>query len=149
AAAKEPLYAALRTTELPPIPAAYAKDPDSHDPLAPLIVLRARQGRAALALLAMGETEVWSDLDASADLTVRSWVAQLSAQAGVPVGVWLTAWQQETDVGRRRLIAQALARYPASQLSARELQWLVADLKQQFANDSDSGLHAAIGWLLR
>jgi formylglycine-generating enzyme required for sulfatase activity len=143
------LYTALRETNLPPIPAAFAKDPDSHDPQAPLIVLRARQGRAAVALLAMGEKDVWQFLDVSPDPTVRVWVAELAARAGVPVEIWLAAWQRETDVGRRRLILQALARYAPSQVPAGDREWLLTDLKEHFVSEADPGLHAAIGWVLR
>jgi formylglycine-generating enzyme required for sulfatase activity len=119
-------------------------DPDS-------VALANQQAAAATALLRLDAADrVWPLLQDSPDPTVRSLIQQRLPRYGVDAGTLLQQLQNETDVGRRRMLILGLGELAKAELipeSQRES--LVQDLVKRCADDPDSGVHGAAEWTLR
>jgi formylglycine-generating enzyme required for sulfatase activity len=129
-----------------------------------------RQGRAAVALLRLGQTEkVWTLLKHSRDPGVRSEIvnglkphgAEFEAIAAKLAGMGTTEEFPVGDPSRmntilfhpetsmRRALILALGQYDVDMLSSEEREPLVAKLVEAYRDDPDAGIHGAAEWTLR
>ncbi len=104
----------------------------------------------AVALMRLGRVEpAWPLLESLEDLTLRSYLIQRIAIAGVDPVVLVERLRDEPDVNERRALLLSLGHYDAG-LLPKSLRGEVIQLAQDiFRNDTDAGVHSASEWLLR
>lgn len=101
------------------------------------------------ALLVMGRGEkVWPLLAHRTDPTVRSFLIESMAPAGVDSKVLLAHLVAEKDVGVRRAVLLALGEYGTDRLSNAERVICSPRLFAVYRDDPDPGVHSACRWLL-
>jgi serine/threonine protein kinase/formylglycine-generating enzyme required for sulfatase activity len=109
-----------------------------------------RQANAAVTLLHVGDADgVWPLLAHSSDPTRRTYLTHHLGPYGIPAAVLLDRLQVEKDVSARRALLLSLGEYPPEKVPADRRQEWVSRLVQDYRNDPDPGIHAAIEWLLR
>jgi formylglycine-generating enzyme required for sulfatase activity/serine/threonine protein kinase len=127
-----------------------------------------RQANAAVTLLHLGQSEgVWPLLAHSSDPTRRTYLTQHLRPYGIPAAVVLDRLQVEKDVSARRALLLSLGEYPPDKvpvdrvvqdypsdvarmvLAIATVFALVDRLVQEYRDDPDPSIHAAIEWLLR
>ena len=112
--------------------------------------LAARQARAAVALLRLGDAEtVWPLLRLQPDPEVRSEVTWLLDPLGADARLLVRRLETEKEVSARRALILSLGAFDERELSADVRQPLTDRLLQWYREDPDPGVHAAIDWLLR
>lgn len=104
-----------------------------------------RRANVAIALLKMGrDAQVWPLLAHSPDPTLRSYLIERFAPAGVSPRVLFDRLNSEPTVSARRALILALGGYDAERLPSAG-----AKLLELFAGDPDPGIHAASEYVLR
>src|SRR5262249_6621703 len=108
-----------------------------------------RQARAAAALAAVGRWEkVRPLLRHSPDPTLRSYLIDRLAAAGVEAGALKEQLDREPEVSVRRALVLPLGAFSPETLSAEGREQLVPSLVAVYRDDPDSGMHGAAGWVL-
>jgi formylglycine-generating enzyme required for sulfatase activity len=116
------------------------------------VTLARRQANAAVALAAVGRWEkVWPLLRHSPDPTVRSYLIDRLGPGGAAVRAVSERLNpaQEPDVSVRRALVLVLGEFDKDRLPPAEREALVPRLLGLYRDDPDSGMHGAVGWLLR
>jgi hypothetical protein len=98
---------------------------------------------AALVALHRG-TKVWPLLVHSKDPTLRSYLIERCGSSGLDPKVLEERLKSEKDVSARGAIILAFGGFPPDRLAGS-----VPVLVHLYENDSDPGIHAAAGWVLR
>jgi eukaryotic-like serine/threonine-protein kinase len=149
------------------IPTAAAKE--GHQPAErdPATARRsARQGRAAVALVRLGDdNEVWRLLEHSKAPEVRSHLINALSPYGADPSILAGELERLSDSGgpvaeknaylfdpvisRRRALIQALAGYPREALVPEVSSRLIASLIDLYRNDPDAGVHSSAELALR
>ena len=113
--------------------------------------LAERQATAATALLRLNETKhVWPMFHQEEDSRRRSFLLHRLVPYGVKAELILQQLAQETVASRRRALLLAVGEFAkASQLTAQQQSNVTDVLAKWYADDSDSGVHAAAEWALR
>jgi formylglycine-generating enzyme required for sulfatase activity len=121
--------------------------PDSAD--ARFALARKRANNAA-ALLAMGRGDkVWPLLAHGRDPTLRSFLMERLAPAGVDPRMLLARLDQESDVSVQRALLLSLGEFGLGSLPPAERRILSRRFGLLYRDHDDPGLHAAAEWLLR
>lgn len=112
--------------------------------------LARRKAEAAVKLLRLGQAAVvWPLLRISSDASQRSYLIHDLGPMGVEPSVIISRLKTEQDVSARRALILSLGGFTGDQLPAAKRRSLVALLLPWYRHDPDSGIHAAIDWLLR
>src|SRR5207244_3564615 len=99
----------------------------------------------AAALAALGkDDDVWPLLIHTPTPTVRSFLIERLATAGIHPNLLKRRLDGETNISSRRALILSLGNFPAGRAPA--LVPYLADLDEK---DPDSGIHGAAGWVLR
>jgi serine/threonine protein kinase/formylglycine-generating enzyme required for sulfatase activity len=139
AAAALPLLIAEVDREL-----SSAKNNDAKERLAK------RQANAAIAFLRLKRpAKVWPILKHSADPRTRSYLLHRFAPCGADVGTIQNRLDEEADITVRRALILSLGEFDEKALPFAERKALLPKFRALYRNDSDPGIHAAVGWLLR
>jgi formylglycine-generating enzyme required for sulfatase activity len=111
-----------------------------------------RQANAAATLFVLGETEpAWSLLafPNHGDPSVRSYLTQRLATISANPLSLIKRFDAEADVSAKRALLIALGDYPIAAIPVAEREAFAKKLLVLYREHPDSGLHAAIDWLLR
>jgi formylglycine-generating enzyme required for sulfatase activity/serine/threonine protein kinase len=109
-----------------------------------------RQANAAVMLLHLGDEQTaWPLLRHGPDPGRRTYLTHHLGSYGIDATVVLDRLQNEPEVSARRALLLSLGEYPSAKVPAPQRQKLVAQLVQDYRDDPDPGIHAAIEWLLR
>jgi len=112
--------------------------------------LAKRQANAAVALLRMNQPEkVWPLLKHSPDQRVRSYLIHRMGPLGADVGAVIKRLDEEPDLTIRRALILSLGEYDEKDVSPDARNAMLPKLQAIYLSDADSGLHAAVEWLLR
>jgi hypothetical protein len=96
--------------------------------------------------------DAWALLQHSTEPARRTYLLHALARLGVQPEVIVSRINDESDVSARRALIQALGEFTAEQLldlDPNRMQHLRLRLVAWYRDDPDSGIHAAIDWLLR
>lgn len=114
------------------------------------VALAKKQASVGLTLMIVGQGEkVWSLLKHSPDPTVRSYLIERLAQAGVDPKVLLAQLEEQQEASVKRAILLSLGEYGLDRLSLAARQNQIPRLLQLYRDDPDPGIHGAAEWLLR
>ncbi|HVK16460.1 MAG TPA: protein kinase [Fimbriiglobus sp.] len=128
-----------------PLEARLSGDPGEGAAASEKVELAKRKANVAAALAAMRQAKtVWPMLTHSPDPTVRSYLIERLAPAGVDPQSLAQRLAAERDTSRRRALLLALGGFGADRLPT-----LVPTLVQLYREDPDPGVHAAAEWVLR
>ena len=111
-----------------------------------------RRGYAGAVLLTLGEAEsVWPVFvfPKDGDPTARSYLQERLAAIGADPAALVNRFGVEPDVSAKRALLIALGDFPLDKVPVAEREALTAKLLVLYRDDTDSGLHSAIDWLLR
>jgi hypothetical protein len=126
---------------------------DSPDPKAGEqagIDLFKKQASCAVALLVIGKGDkVWPSLKHGADPTLRCFILERIAAAGVAPRVLHDRLERETDASILRALLAALADYEIGRLPVSERAVMAPTIRRLYAEHPDSGIHSAAEALLR
>ena len=112
--------------------------------------LARRQATAAVALLRNNQPdEVWPLLKHSPDPRLRSFIIDKLSPLGADARRVAERLRTESDVSIRRALMLALGAFGDAQFPVAERKALIELAAGTYELDSDAGLHAAAGWLLR
>ncbi len=114
--------------------------------------LARRQAAAAAALAAADRWDrVWPLLRFTSDPTLRSYLIERLGKGGAEATeiVKRLDSEHEPDPSVRRALVLVLGDFPEKHLPASQRERLLPKLKQMYEDDTDSGMHAALAWLLR
>ena len=112
-------------------------------------MLAKQRANAAIALVQLEQAQAaWPLLETSADTSARSYFIDRYARSGAGPQTLIDQLRSETDVARRRALYLTLGGFSASDIPNDQLAALKPALRSAFASDPDSGIHAAIRWLL-
>jgi formylglycine-generating enzyme required for sulfatase activity len=104
----------------------------------------------ALGAFVMGKEEfVWPLLKHSANPTVRSYLIERFAPAGVDPQVLVARLKVEKETSVKRAILLSLGEFGPNRLIQTERKKLLPWLLDVYHNEPDSGMHGACEWLLR
>ncbi|MCE9566785.1 MAG: SUMF1/EgtB/PvdO family nonheme iron enzyme [Planctomycetes bacterium] len=115
-------------------------------------ILARRQANAAAVLMTLGEAEsVWQLLafPKNGDPTTRGYLIERLAGIGADPKTLMDRFDAEVDVSARRALLIALGEFPLELMPVKERERFLVNLLDLYRNDPDSGVHAAIDWLLR
>jgi formylglycine-generating enzyme required for sulfatase activity len=133
----------LLDAELGKEPAGSASEPRKDQ-------LARRQANAAVALVALGQpARVWPLLKLSPDPRRRSYLIHYLAPRHAEVAVLARRLAQEPDVSIRRALLLSLGEYATQQLSGDDRRRLSGVAWEMYRDNPDTGVHAAVEWLLR
>jgi formylglycine-generating enzyme required for sulfatase activity len=108
------------------------------------------QAQAAVQILLLGESAtVWSLLRHTPDPSRRTYLIHDFAAMNVDPRLLISRLRVEKDASVRRALILSLGEFNDEQLPANQRRPLVVMLLRWYPEDSDPGIHAAIGWLLR
>jgi eukaryotic-like serine/threonine-protein kinase len=109
-----------------------------------------KQANAGVALFAMGRGEkVWPLLKHGPDPTLRSYLIERLAPAGVDPRVLLAQFDKEPDKSIQRAILLSLGEFGLDRLPEVERRNLAPRLEGLYLNNPDAGIHGAAEWVLR
>ena len=112
--------------------------------------LAQRQAHAAVALFKLGAAEaLWPLLAHSPDPRVHSYLIHWMGPFGTDPQVVMRRLDVEPDVTVRRALLLMLGEFSEAQLPEAQREPLLDKLLVLFAREPDSGLHAAVQWLLQ
>jgi formylglycine-generating enzyme required for sulfatase activity len=111
--------------------------------------LARKRANNAAALLVMGRGDkVWPLLARRRDPTLRSFLMERLAPAGVDPRLLLTRLDQEPDVSVQRALVLSLGEFGLNRLPEAERKLLGPRFGALYRDHPDPGLHAAAEWLL-
>ena len=93
--------------------------------------------------------QVWPWLTDVPDPRLRTALIHHLAQAAVEPSILIRGYQDQRDPGVRQALLLALGRFPEGRVPETLQAALVPKLQADYRTDPDSGVHAAIDWLLR
>jgi serine/threonine protein kinase/formylglycine-generating enzyme required for sulfatase activity len=111
-----------------------------------------RQANAAVALLRLNQAaKVWPLLRRTPpdDPRVRSYLIHRLAPLGADAGAVIKQLDEEPDISVRRALILSLGQYSEQELPVAVRTSLLPKLQAIYRTDADSGLHAAVEWLLQ
>ena len=110
----------------------------------------ARQGRIAVAVVQLGETEpVWPLFAQRDDSSVRTEVIHELRRSGIDPALIVERLRAETNVSAKRSLLFCLGDFDPGSISQSVKKPLEAELLDLYRSDPDAGIHGAIAWLLR
>lgn len=110
----------------------------------------ARQANAAIALHQLREDQnLWSLLEAHPDSRRRATLIARMADYGIPAARVLAQIDRSTDPIQRQALVLSLAENDVGSLTFDLRERLVARITELFTTDADSGVHAAVEFVLR
>jgi serine/threonine protein kinase/formylglycine-generating enzyme required for sulfatase activity len=143
-------YAARRPDALRHIENRLAETPDSNAGDEARAVFFKKQASCAAALLVIGDCgKAWPLLKHCSDPTLRTFVLERVAAAGVDPKMLLARLDMETDVSVQRAILLALGDYGIGRLPDAERRAMLPRIEQLYRDHPDAGVHGAADWLLR
>lgn len=108
------------------------------------------RANVAIALLKAGRPEaLWPLLEPSGDPSVRSYLIQRIADAGVDADLLIQRLDKTASVGQRRALQLSLGRYDWQAIPQGRRRTVARHVSTCCADDPDPGVHAASRWLLQ
>lgn len=112
--------------------------------------LAKRQANAAVALLRMNQPgKVWPLLKHSPDPRVRSYLIHRLSPLGADAQAIVNQLEKENEITVQRALVLSLGEYSEKDFTLKDREALLPKLREMYQQDSDPGIHAAVGWLLR
>jgi hypothetical protein len=109
-----------------------------------------KQASCATALMVMGRAEqAWPLLKHQSDPTLRSFILERIAAAGVDPKSLVARLEREADVSIQRAIVLSLGDYGIGRLPAAERDQLRPRIGALYRDHPDPGIHGAADWVLR
>ena len=109
-----------------------------------------KQASLGVALLVMGKGDkAWPHLKHSPDPTLRSYLIERMAPAGVDARMLIARLNNEQEVSIRRALLLSLGEYGLDRLTETERQTFLPSMLDVYQNDPDPGIHGAARWLLK
>jgi serine/threonine protein kinase/formylglycine-generating enzyme required for sulfatase activity len=109
-----------------------------------------RQGRIAVAVIQLGETDpVWPLFRQRDDSSVRTEVTHELPRSGIDAALVVERLHGETNISAKRSLILCLGEFDPASISQAVRKPLEGELLAWYRSDPDAGIHGAVGWLLR